>query len=52
LGGAYTFGGGTGWRAGSGLSLVRMALRVWTRGERSFSTNVVKLLGKSNGFFV
>jgi hypothetical protein len=32
-GGAYTFGGGKGSRAGSGLSLARIALRVRMRGE-------------------
>jgi len=32
-GGAYTFDGGNGLRTGSGLSLARMALRVWIRGE-------------------
>jgi len=36
LGGAYTFGGGKGSRAGSGLSLARIALKVWMRDENRF----------------
>jgi hypothetical protein len=54
-GGAYTFGGGKGSRAGSGLSLARIALRVRMRGENGYlwpSANVVKLLDERGGFFV
>jgi hypothetical protein len=54
-GGAYTFGGGKGSRAGSGRSLLRIALSVAdARRERVTIAleDLVKLFDQSGGFFV